>query len=554
MTKKANIKLDIKSILSILLFAAGILAVLYYILVAQRVEFDSDFTDTVIWAEAMLTGNGLFDKTMSYAYTLPFGGSLLMAPFVAIFGLGYTAHAAGFVLFLAIFVFALYKMLRGMNFSANESMVASGIILLLSLATKDTRMTMWGHIIHYSLGLLFVVIAMAVYSKIDIGSFDISFLKSKTSGEENSEDGNSENTTSNHKKFAWSKIKWIVVLAVITALFCTNGLTTILFFFIPFFGAVIIERFIIVEEDLFCKKNINSLSIAVICGIAGVFGYAVSKLLQRGVITVYDDMFKTIPMWQSWIWDFTERIRCFIVCTAGEINNDVPMESFTGIRIMYMALYGFILLVIPFIAIFSYRKMENKIMRMYFIAYYILLLATLFVYDFSTARGTAHRLVGLYMTAVICSVIYMMWLIKNASLARFGYVLAIAFAVASLFCCFNTVSLRGQNRYDRLTNVLKENDLKYGYAEYWSAQVTTILSNNDVEVCPINVREDGGISKRLYNIREWQFDTRDGVDRYFAFLSAWEYETVKDTYASNAIDVIQFDDDGYILIFDHNIF
>ena len=46
--------------------------VAYYIIYKEKVEFDSDFTDTILWAEAMLTGNGLFDKTMNYAYTLPY--------------------------------------------------------------------------------------------------------------------------------------------------------------------------------------------------------------------------------------------------------------------------------------------------------------------------------------------------------------------------------------------------------------------------------------------------------------------------------------------------
>ena len=37
------------------------------------------------------------------------------------------------------------------------------------------------------------------------------------------------------------------------------------------------------------------------------------------------------------------------------------------------------------------------------------------------------------MTAVICSVVYMMWLVKHSSLSRFGYVLALVLVGASLF-------------------------------------------------------------------------------------------------------------------------
>ena len=165
--------IDRKRIASLTVFVVGVLSVVYYIAFGEKVEFDSDFTDTILWAEAMITGNGLFDKTMAYAYTLPFGGSLLMAPFVAVFGVGYKAHALGFVLFLAIFAFSLYKLFRAMEFSDNMSLICTGIVLLLSLPTKNTRMIMWGHIIHYSLGLLFVIIALSVYRKIDIDSDEL---------------------------------------------------------------------------------------------------------------------------------------------------------------------------------------------------------------------------------------------------------------------------------------------------------------------------------------------------------------------------------------------
>ena len=34
----------------------------------------------------------------------------------------------------------------------------------------------------------------------------------------------------------------------------------------------------------------------------------------------------------------------------------------------------------------------------------------------------------------------------------------------------------------------------------------------------------------------------------------WEYETAKDTVCKDASEVIPFDEDGYIVIFDHNLF
>ena len=169
-----------------------------------------------------------------------------------------------------------------MEFSDNMSLICTGIVLLLSLPTKNTRMIMWGHIIHYSLGLLFVIIALSVYRKIDIDS---------------------EHLFSEKKN-----IVWIAVLSILTMLFLSNGLTIVLFFAIPFFGATIVERFIDTGDELFCKRNINTLIIAIVSMIAGMAGFVISKILQRGVNTVYDDMFKEIQSWQNWVWDFEDRI------------------------------------------------------------------------------------------------------------------------------------------------------------------------------------------------------------------------------------------------------
>lgn len=526
--------IDKKRIAALCVFLIGILAVAYYIIVAQRAEFDSDYTDTLLWAEAMLSGKGLFSKEMYYAYTLPFGGSLLMAPFVAIFGISYKAQVLGILILFLIFIFALYKFFRVMDFTVNETFVAVGLIMLFTLPSKEIRMTMWGHVIHYSLGFLFVVVALTIFSKINIS--DINVGKKISFGSK-------------------TNVIYIALLTLFTFLCCSNGLTTILFFAIPFFGAIIIERFIDTDKELFCGENIGSLSVAIVALAAGGVGFILSKLMQRDVITVYDSIFKKIPMWQHWVWDLTERVRTFLLCTCGIVENEVSMESFGGMRIMYMAMFGFVLMLVPLIAAVSLKKFENKIMRLFFISYYILLFATVFVFDFSViARGTSHRLTGVYMTAITVTVMYMIWLIRDVKLQRFGFVLGIVFAGASLFVLYGFTTLRGQNRYDGLAKVLEENNLKYGYAEYWSAQVTTVLSDNRVEVCPIIVEDDGQVNKNLYNIYGRQYESKEGVDRYFAFLSQWEYDTVQDTIGKDAVEVIPYDSDGYILVFDKNIF
>lgn len=535
--KEKQINIDIKKIFSIAVFVIGIIFVLYYIIVKQRVEFDSDYTDTLLWADAMLTGNGLFDKNMFYAYTLPFGGSVLMAPFVAVFGVSYKAHVLGFIIFFIILTFSLYKLMRFMDFDSDSSLFSVGLILLLSLTTKDVRWTMWGHVIHYSLGFLFVIIALAIYSRIDINNFHLLIKKNKSQDE---------------KKTVKSILIYSVFLMILTFLFCSNGLTTILFFFIPFFGAIIIERFINVDEDIFCRENINTLAFSVVCMISGALGFIISKLLQRGVITVYDGIFTRIPAWPEWISDFSDKMRMFLLLTCGQVEDLVAMDSKEGIVILLMALFCFAILLLPFVALFSFKKFTNKTFRLLFISYYILFFASLFIFDFSTAKGTAHRLVGVYITAVTCSICYIVFLLKDKVLSRFGYLASIFMILICVICIGNVNSLKGENRYDKLIKVLKENGLSEGFSDYWSAQITTVLSDSQVEICPVEISEDGNIKARLYNVRPSDYTFKEDTDKYFVFMSNIEHDVTESTIRNKAIGEIPFDEDGYIVVFDKN--
>lgn len=78
---------------------------LYYFI--SKGYYHADCTDTITWAEAVLDGKALMNSDFYYACLLPFGGQLLMVPFVAIFGVSMTAQLCGMVLFAICFGLAL---------------------------------------------------------------------------------------------------------------------------------------------------------------------------------------------------------------------------------------------------------------------------------------------------------------------------------------------------------------------------------------------------------------------------------------------------------------
>ena len=88
----------ISYIIPVLIFLYVASIVIYFITSAYRAEFHSDCTDTILWANASIEGNAVYDKDFNYACFLPFGINVIMQPLIGMFGLtnktGYKASKA----------------------------------------------------------------------------------------------------------------------------------------------------------------------------------------------------------------------------------------------------------------------------------------------------------------------------------------------------------------------------------------------------------------------------------------------------------------------------
>ena len=114
------------------------------------------------------------------------------------------------------------------------------------------------------------------------------------------------------------------------------------------------------------------------------------------------------------------------------------------------------------------------------------------------------------------------------------------------------------NALHKLTEVLEENGLEYGYATFWRSQAITLLSDSRVKTRMILADGVDGIYTDYYqNCYSW-YDGVEGVDRYFVLLSAGEdFEvSLNDEWekfkSENSHEVIELD--GYVIyVFDRNI-
>ena len=160
---------DKKKLGATLIMLFGIALVIYFIACKERTAFDSDYTDTLIWAKAALDGNGVYNTGFWYAYVLPFSGSILMIPFLLLFGVSYTTHVLGMITFSILFCAALYGCFKQLGFTYEQRAILTGLCAILFSVSKTTRMIFWGHVIHYSLGLLFLWVGLILFSKLSMG-------------------------------------------------------------------------------------------------------------------------------------------------------------------------------------------------------------------------------------------------------------------------------------------------------------------------------------------------------------------------------------------------
>jgi hypothetical protein len=104
--KIKNVQEMIKPSVFIIMLLSGLFAtalVLYFIIFVSKGYYHADCTDTILWAEAVLDGGALMNEDFYYACLLPFGGHLLMVPFVAMFGVSMKAQIIGMSIFAVLF-------------------------------------------------------------------------------------------------------------------------------------------------------------------------------------------------------------------------------------------------------------------------------------------------------------------------------------------------------------------------------------------------------------------------------------------------------------------
>ncbi|MCR5107825.1 MAG: hypothetical protein K6B28_06645 [Lachnospiraceae bacterium] len=524
------IKLNKKNIIGTIILLSGLISASIYIFIGQRTEFNADFTDTLIWAFASSESGSIVNPEYNYAYFLPFGGSLLMLPIVKVFGVTYFAHTLGMFVFLLIFTVSLLLFCLSMNFEYEYSSSITGTLLILLLATHETRMIFYGHIIHYSLAMLFSCIAFFLFNKIN---YDFSSHLDK------------------RQKIYYS------ILLLWLFLSCFNGESILMLFFFPFVGSIILYRMLDLKKAFSLKTDGYQFLLGLGMLLAGGAGYIIKKIFIK-YDTNYEKFFANILPYDSWIFKHHPFLTNFVTMFTGNNDQLTPLMSVNGLLILFEYLLAWAVILIPFIALFSYNKF-SKPLRIFHLFYLLLFALTFFIYSISYPQVSNWRLGALIGMALLFVMFYSVYLLKSGTLMRFAVVLT-AVIIMGEFCDLYKLrstlpSENNTNEFDGIIDVLNENGLTYGYSTYWNgACAIDILSDSKINVRPIEINEENGtISPYLYNSKASWYEDQQDTDRYFVIIRNDNPLTIK-ALTDNADNIIEYNDNTKIYLYDRNIF
>lgn len=507
-----------KSMSGLSFITAGVLVVLYYIIACGKTELHADCMDTIMWANATFTSGNLFNKDFEYACLLPFGGQLLMLPFMFIFGLSYKVHLIGMILFLFIFTAALVFMLRGMNLSLFKTGSIVFAVLMFTCASAKMREIFWGHIIYYSLGLLFLFVGFGLVLRL-IKKDEIKF-------------------------------KLLLTLLFIWTLLCaTDGIQALTIYVLPLCAGL--AGYIILDFDnkLICDKN--KLIIKALCTVivAAVIGMIAVKFLSNGIGQGYADAYSSFNDKDTWFNNLSTFLSCHYTLLGVDINSRMPIMSFEGIINLLRIIMATVVVAAPYFGLVFYNKLKNSAVKMFVIIYFAVFSLIMIGWVFGKISGVNWRLIPIEITGFILTIMLIFELCSLNILARLGYTLLIPVIIFSYISVFNVFSIstdyKTENKIFKSIELLEQNDSTYGYATFWNANPVTVLTDNKIKVRSVGVK-DGNIEFRNYQSdKNWYTGETEQGENYFILLTQSEFA---DFNVSNypVKDIIQKDD--FVLI------
>ena len=508
---------------------AAVGTVLWYILGPSAAYFHSDCSDTIFWAQASVDGKTLFNPDFGYAAILPFGGTMIMMPLVAIFGVSMTAHRLGMIIFALIFFAAIYILCEAMKLGSSFSMTAVGLSALILCSSEKMREIFFEHVIYYSIGIFIVCILLAFFIRFT-EKFDEYDAKSRL----------------------------IICLAVCIFAFLSalDGTQVISCAVLPVIFAAGCE-ILFSKENIFSKKNVPSILFCGIVLLSTVAGLLIVSAKAAGLGVGYAEAYSNYSDMNEWLnnlFKLPEHWFALFGVDAAYGMNIFSSESIVNIIRIGVAL---ILGIAPIVALAFIGKLDRP-SKLLVLTHFGMTGVIMFGYIFGLLSAANWRLSPIICTSILICVAGIKAMNPHLILKRIA---VCATCVMLLLCAVNVKTISAMpedgvrnNGYYPLIQYLESQGLEYGFSTFWHSQTITVLSDSRVRVANTDINENGVAPCPFQANNAW-FEKQDGIDRYFLLCTTAELTTLIQTddwhyFADGPIEQLSFED-YVIFVFDN---
>ena len=511
---------------------AAIGTVIYYIICPSAAFFHSDCSDTLFWAQASYDGKTLFNRDFGYAAILPFGGTMIMLPFIALTGVSLTTHQIGMILFTLIMFAGIYYLCRRMQFTNALSFTAVGLTALILCSSPKLREIFYEHVIYYSIGVVILCFLLAFYIRFTDKIRDFGRLK---------------------------RIGFCLLIYAFTFMSALDGTQVIACAVLPVIFAAGCDV-LFSKEKLFCKKNLPAYFFCGLVLFATFIGLSALNAEAKDLGVGYADAYSNYSNRDEWLNNFlklpVQWIELFGVDAAYGMSLFSPESVINILRIGTALVLG----IVPVAALIFINKFDRASKLLIF-AHFGVTGVIMFGYIFGLLSAANWRLSPLICTSILICVAAVRAMNPHIVLKRIA---AVGMCLLLALCAFNVKTITEMpqnglenNKYYPLIEYLKSQDLEYGFSTFWHSQTITVLSDSEVKIANTDINDYGVTPCAFQTNKNW-FKKQKGIDRYFLLCTTYELPVLMQTddwkyFENGPIEQLEFEE-YIIFVFDNTDF
>ncbi len=501
-----NNRLKIKKVLPLAAAAffafTAIGVVLYYIVCPSAAFFHSDCADTMYWAQASYDGKTLYNPDFGYAAFLPFGGTMIMAPFIGLTGVSLTTQHIGMVIFALLFFAAVFYLCRTVSKSNTFSLTALGTVALILCSSPKLREIFYEHVLYYSLSIAVICVMLSIY---------IQF------------------TESNHKKIA-KTIGLCVPVFILSLLTGLDGMQVVACALMPVIFAAVCE-IIFSKEKLLNKKHLPFVIYSAVTAVGTVIGLVIFKIGTKDIGVGYANAYSKYSSSTEWLDNFLKLPLQWFSLFGIETNTDMLLFSPESILNILRIAVALLLALTPIAALIFIHKLDRRA-RLLVYSHWGVTGIIMFGYIFGMLSGAAWRLTPMICTSLLIFLVVIKAIKPHLVLRRIG---ALLMCIMIALCALNIKTIVDMprngvdhNKYYPIAHYLKSHGLEYGFSTFWHGVTITCITDSEVIVNNTDINE-AGIAPCPYQTNKNWFRMQEGIDRYFFLCNDYELMVLRST-------------------------